>query len=220
MRIYLTTTPNTQIVSFNYQQKLVGVMHKWIGACNKEHNNISLYSFSWLKNGKMCDNGIDFKNGAKWFISFHDDRIIKTIIKSILADPFMFCGMKIYDIAIEDNIDIKERERFLLSSPILNKRKINGNDKYYSFKDNEANQLLKETFITELHHAEIKVDQTFDIYFDSSYEKKKMKMVTYDGIKILANLCPIIIKGNDEIKKFAWNCGIGNSTGIGFGSIY
>jgi CRISPR/Cas system endoribonuclease Cas6 (RAMP superfamily) len=33
------------------------------------------------------------------------------------------------------------------------------------------------------------------------------------------NWCPIIIKGKPETKLFAWNVGLGNSTGIGFGAI-
>lgn len=31
MRIRLKTTPNTEPVSFEYQQKLVGTIHKWLG---------------------------------------------------------------------------------------------------------------------------------------------------------------------------------------------
>lgn len=52
MRLHLTTTSNTEIIPFEYQQKLVGVLHKWLGDANKEHGSLSLYSFSWLQNGK------------------------------------------------------------------------------------------------------------------------------------------------------------------------
>lgn len=45
-------------------------------------------------------------------------------------------------------------------------------------------------------------------------------MVTYRGIGNRANMCPVIIDGRPETKAFAWEVGIGNSTGIGFGSIY
>ena len=46
MRIYLRTTPNDVIVPFDYQQKIVGTIHKWLGN-NEIHDKISLYSFSW-----------------------------------------------------------------------------------------------------------------------------------------------------------------------------
>lgn len=45
MRITIRTTPNTELVPFDYQQKLVGTIHKWIGN-NSIHDKISLYSFS------------------------------------------------------------------------------------------------------------------------------------------------------------------------------
>ena len=59
-----------------------------------------------------------------------------------------------------------------------------------------------------------------DISFDLTYAKKKIKFINYRGIRNKANLCPVYIKGKPETKAFAWNVGIGNSTGIGFGSIY
>ena len=31
MRIHISTTKNTSLVPFDYQQKLVGTIHKWIG---------------------------------------------------------------------------------------------------------------------------------------------------------------------------------------------
>ena len=51
MRIHLKTTANTQPVPFNYQQKLVGTIHKWIGP-NSIHDKISLYSFG--SPAKVC----------------------------------------------------------------------------------------------------------------------------------------------------------------------
>jgi CRISPR-associated endoribonuclease Cas6 len=44
-------------------------------------------------------------------------------------------------------------------------------------------------------------------------------MIIYKGIANKANWCPVIIKGRPETKLFAWNVGLGNSTGIGFGAI-
>ena len=51
MRIHISTTKNSSLVPFGYQQKLVGTIHKWIGN-NSIHDSISLYSFSWLKGGE------------------------------------------------------------------------------------------------------------------------------------------------------------------------
>ena len=62
-------------------------------------------------------------------------------------------------------------------------------------------------------------DETLKIAFDKSYSKAKTKLITYNGINNKASLCPLIIKGKPKTKAFAWNVGIGNSTGIGFGAI-
>ena len=34
MRIHLISTENKEIVPFDYQQKLVGTLHKWLGENN------------------------------------------------------------------------------------------------------------------------------------------------------------------------------------------
>ncbi|MEM9990733.1 MAG: CRISPR-associated protein Cas6, partial [Bacteroidota bacterium] len=71
MRVYLQLTPNREIVPFNYQQKLVGIFHRWLGENNDFHDDISLYSLSWLGNGRMRRDrrGYDFRYGATFFIS-------------------------------------------------------------------------------------------------------------------------------------------------------
>ena len=40
-----------------------------------------------------------------------------------------------------------------------------------------------------------------------------------NGIKNKASICPVIVKGTSEQIAFAWNVGVGNSTGIGFGAL-
>ena len=43
MRIYLRTTPNDVIVPFDYQQKIVGTIHKWLG--NNEIHDLFVFFF-------------------------------------------------------------------------------------------------------------------------------------------------------------------------------
>ena len=62
-------------------------------------------------------------------------------------------------------------------------------------------------------------DDRLEISFDLKYPKAGTKLIDYSGIKNRANWCPVIIKGKPETKLFAWNVGLGNSTGIGFGAI-
>ena len=149
MRIYLNTSHNNEIVSFDYQKYLVGVLHKWLGV-NNEHDSISLYSFSWLHHGVKKENGLDFPNGASWFISFYEETRIKQIIASILKNPEMFAGMKVVDISIEETPNLMSRNLFYLGSPIFIKRIEDefGKAKHYTFEDSLSSELMKKNIDT------------------------------------------------------------------------
>lgn len=86
------------IVPFDYQQKIVGAIHKWLGN-NEIHDKISLYSFSWLLGGNMIvDKGYNFSKGATLFISFYENKYLKVLIDTILSDPEMFCGLSVKEL--------------------------------------------------------------------------------------------------------------------------
>lgn len=219
MRIKIITTPNTVPVPFNYQQKLVGTLHKWIGE-NTLHDDISLYSFSWLHGGRKVKDALDFENGSNMFVSFYDDQVLKKVVSHILSQPDMFCGMRVTDVVLVDNPNLDDCDYFYCATPIFIKRRLeSGKIKQYNYNDEQANLYLKETLLSKMKEAGIE-DDSLDIRFDLSYEKKKTKLVRYRGIGNKANLCPVIIKAKPETKLFAWNVGLGNCTGIGFGAIY
>lgn len=223
MRILIKTSPNDKIVPFDYQNKLEGVIHKWLGK-NEIHDTISLYSYSWLKNGIISNDGMNYPNGSEFFISFNDNKYISDIIKSLLNSESdmgtMFNGMRVIKIEILNEPDFNKESRFNFSSPIFIKRNIGDKyHKHYTFNDNESNDLMTETTAHKMKEAGMKEDNTFSIKFDTSYKNKKIKTVNYRNIKCKVNFCPVIITGNSETKRFIWNTGVGNSTGIGFGSI-
>lgn len=220
MRLHLNTTANNDLIPFNYQQKLVGVLHKWLGEDNDEHGEISLYSFSWLKDTKKDDNGLICPRGAKWFISFFDEEKVQMILKSIREDPEMFSGLFVKDVIIEETPNLSQRDLFYAGSPILVKRKDEKGLHEYSFNDAEANAQMVETLRNKMIKAGLEPDDSLEIKFDLTFEKKRQKLMWYKNISNLANVCPVIIKGKESTKQFAWNVGVGNCTGIGFGSIY
>lgn len=220
MRITLNISSNTEPVPFDYQQKLVGTIHKWIGE-NDIHDKLSLYSFSWLKGGTKAGNALTFPKGTSFFISFHDSDIMRRIILSIRNFPEMFCGMYVTDIIIENEPDLSARTEFYCGSPVFIKRKLEtGEIKQYVYDDEQTGMLMKETLVSKMRSAGLEEDPTLDIRFDTSFAGKKTKLIRYHGISNRASMCPIIINGRPETKLFAWNVGIGNCTGIGFGSIY
>lgn len=222
MRIVIHTTPNSSIVSFDYQQKLVGTIHKWLGN-NEIHDNISLYSFSWLLGGKMIRNqGYTFPDGANFFVSFYEEEYLRLLIRTILSDPEMFCGLKVRDISIVNQpVFSEDAQYFRLASPIFIKRLQDGtrNYKFYLYDDEVSNTLMTETLKHKMKEASLPEDGTLKVEFDLTYPQKQVKMVTIHGIKSKASMCPVIIHGSPRSKLFAWTVGIGNSTGSSFGSL-
>jgi CRISPR-associated endoribonuclease Cas6 len=63
------------------------------------------------------------------------------------------------------------------------------------------------------------IDDSLQIYFEVDYPRAGTKKITYNGVQNRASWCPVVIKALPETKLFAWNVGMGNSTGIGFGAI-
>ncbi len=92
--------------------------------------------------------------------------------------------------------------------------------KEFTFNSEEAATVMTETLKTKMQVAGLEPDESLEIKFDNSYQNKKNTVFWYRNISMRVNKCPVIIKGKPETKIFAWNVGIGNSTGIGLGAIY
>jgi CRISPR-associated endoribonuclease Cas6 len=217
MRIYLKLTTNKETVPFNYQPMLTGSLHKWLGQ-NNEHEDISLYSFSWLRGAKANKNGLDFKDGATFFISAHKQEMIKKIVDSIQKNPSMDFGFSVYEIILKDDPVFESPKQFYTASPVLIKRNEEGREKHYTFFDTESTRLLTETMANKLTKAGLSAEG-LEIAFDKSFRTPKTKTIYYKRIGNKVNVCPVIIKGTPEQIAFAWNVGVGNSTGIGFGAL-
>lgn len=217
MRIHLNVAGSNKIIPFNHQPLLTGAIHKWLGK-NNEHGEVSLYSFSQLLSGKKVSDGLKFELGSSFFFSSYDPTLIKKMIVGIQKDPEIFYGLKVSEITLQTDPDFADRELFFVASPIFIKRKIGDKVDHILFDDPRASGYLKETLITKMNIAGM-IDETLDIMFDTSYQKAGTKLIAYNNVKNRANWCPVIIKGKQETKLFAWNVGVGNSTGIGFGAI-
>jgi len=217
MRLYLKLSKNSEPVPFEHNSVLAGIFHQWINDI-QVHDNLSLYSFSWLRGGIINNNNLDFPKGGYWFISIYDSEILMKIIKQIQINPDLAYGMTVKEVVIFENPEFSSEQRFMLATPIFIKRTMDKKSIHYLYSDNESDKLMTETLKTKLKKVGI-TDNSLNIEFDRSYEKAKVKLISYKGIKNKTNLCPIIINGKPETLAFAWNVGIGNSTGIGFGAL-
>lgn len=218
MRIYLKLSQNKEIVPFEHLPKLVGTMHKWLGK-NDVHDQLSFYSFSWLRGGRgLGKTGLVFPDGAEWFISGYDTDLVKKAVSGILDDPQVAFGMKVVEITLRETPEYESGHRFYLGSPILVKRNQENRQKHFTFDDVETDTILTETFHFKLSKAGLPVSGAA-VRFDRGHHTAKTKLSTYRGIQNKVNYCPVIIEGSPEQIGFAWDVGVGNSTGIGFGSL-
>lgn len=218
MRIYLHLTPNTELVPFNYQQSLVGAFHKWLGE-NELHDDISLYSLSWLSKGQSTKDGLNFPDGCSFFISSPLPDLHKKFVQGIFKDQHIRWGMKVLEVRMRPTPDFGERHRFLAQSPILIKRKPekNKHQQYYFHSDPQSNDYLTETLSRKMERAGI--SGNVSVYFDPDYQNPFIKKISYHNIDIKASMCPVIVEGDPRAVQFAWEVGVGNSTGIGFGAL-
>lgn len=220
MRIYLYLTPNTEPVPFNYQPNLVGALHKWLGE-NELHDDISLYSLSWLQGSQTRPDkkGFDFPDGGWFCISSPLEDLHQQLIQGILKDPAIAWGMKVAEVKMCQTPNFGSEHRFLLLSPVLIKRKRNDgpHDQYYFPSDKEADLLLTQTLQRKLKRFGLTSE--FSVAFDHTYPNPKIKKINYRGLDIKATYCPVIVKGDPTAVAFVWDVGVGNSTGIGFGCL-
>lgn len=219
MRIFLNfKTKGKVVLPYNYQPLLVSALHRWLGRDNQEHESVSLYSFSWLRDTKAVDNGILITSYTNWFISAHDDSIIKRIITGIQSDNKLADNVFVSEINIQSKPDFGIKERFSVANPVFIKRRIDDDVKFFYMEDNDSDKFLTETLITKLKKAGLNTDGV-KVKFDEEYPDPKRKGYTYKNIFNKGTVCPVIVEGTPEQVAFAWNVGVGNSTGIGFGAL-
>jgi CRISPR-associated endoribonuclease Cas6 len=223
MRIYLHLTPNREIVPFNYQQNLVGAFHKWLGE-NELHDDISLYSLSWLEHlgnprykTDKTGSGLQFPDGAKMFISSPLPDLHKKAVDGIFKDIYINWGMEVKEVRMQPTPNFGERHRFIAQSPVFIQRNIEGNKKFFFHNSPESADLMTETLRRKL--KKLNLSEDVSVAFDSEYKKPYLKLTHYKQIEIQGSMCPVIVEGDPRAVAFAWEVGIGNSTGIGFGAM-
>ena len=217
MRIHIKIKSMNMVIPFDHQHLLTGVIHKWMGF-NQVHGDVSLYSFSQLTGAKSSVGGLKLENETSFFFSAYDLTLVKLLVAGIQNDPSMFNKLEVDEIIIQEDPDLSNRESFFPASPVFIKRRLENNIEHILYHDHRANDFLKETLITKMKKVGLN-DVDLKIFFDSNWPLAKTKLIRYKEVNNKVSWCPVIIQANEETKLFAWNVGLGNSTGIGFGAI-
>jgi len=218
MRLYLKLTKNNQIIPFNYQSYLTGAIHKWIGENNTEHNSLSMYSFSWLQNVEVKSKGVILTRDSYFFISAHDEKFLKKILNGILTDSFVCFDSHVSDVEISETPQFASVQKFVTASPVFIKRRFENEEKHITYDDPRSSDFLTETLKKRLQAANLSTNE-LKVRFDDAYPNPQTKIIRYKEISNRVNVCPVVIEGTPEQIAFAWNVGVGNSTGIGFGAL-
>jgi CRISPR-associated endoribonuclease Cas6 len=217
MRVHLKIKANNTTIPFDHQHLLVGTIHKWLG-WNEAHGKLSMYSFSRLEGGVIFEKELKFNRGTSFFFSSQNIDLVKKILLGIRNEPEMFCEMVVAEVILEEDPDLSNRDLFFAASPIFIKRRVGDKIDHILFNDRRSAACLKETLTTKMNAVGI-TDNSLDIEFDKNYSKARTQKINYKGVENRVSWCPVLIKGKPETKLFAWNVGLGNSTGIGFGAI-
>jgi len=217
MRLYFDLSPNTEPVPWDYQHFLIGAFHKWLGR-NRLHDRVSLYSLSWLTGGQRKGGSLTFPKGAMWFVSCYEIDIAKRLLGSVLSDPEVCCGMRITGARLVEPPEFDGQQRFFVATPVLVRRFDGQSVKHLTFAENGADAVLTQTLQRKMKFAGLD-EPKVAVEFDRTYPKARTKLVSIKGIHNKASLCPVIVRGSPRAAAFAWEVGIGHSTGSGFGAL-
>jgi CRISPR-associated endoribonuclease Cas6 len=91
------------------------------------------------------------------------------------------------------------------------------NAQHLRFDDPRASELMTATMQKKMAKAGLQGDVI--VRFDNLYEKAKTSLVQINNVSTRCNRCPVIIEGAPELVRFAWEVGVGHSTGCGFGGV-
>lgn len=220
MRLHLSISPSRQIISYNYQRRLTGAIHKWLGPDNPYHGQPALFSFSMLNGAENVEGrGLRFPRGAHWFISAFHPEFIKKLMQGIMRDPIISEDLCIKEVMVQEDPSFGQAHIFKVGSPVLVKQRRPDNTTHHcTFSEAAADALLTETLRGKLTHAGLNADD-LRIEFRRDHPGARAKVLHYNEVKNRVNFCPVAISGSPEQLAFAWNVGVGHSTGIGFGSL-
>lgn len=220
MRLNLRLTANTEPVPFNHLHRLTGALHKWLG-WNTVHDGVSLYSFGWLKGGQGGNGHLAFPQGATWRVSFYDTDQAKQLLDGIMQDPTVTCGMRVFEAKEQPVPSFSGCYRFEVDGPVVARRtRDDGSRQYLTWDDEAADAVLTRVLRRKLDAAGFEDEhQDARVQFDRTYQNAHTKLAEIKGVKHKGSVCPVVIEGAPEAVRFAWQVGVGELTGSGFGAL-
>ena len=222
---------------YDYQYALASMLYGKLAVGNIKlaneshpHQNFKFYTFSnlILENRKVSSKGLSFEN-AHFILTSPDVEFIKSFAEGLLQKPQFNLykeNFVVTKIEILEQKEMKSPSIFKTLSPIFTKtlRKINGKlvewdlyPKDGKFYENIHKNLVER--FTEYNNRKPENDH-FEII---DVKNSKPKRITIgSGEKATKRRCSLMIfavEASEELLQFAYDAGIGEKNGMGFGCL-
>ena len=211
-----------QAVPFDYLPTLKSAFHRWAGHNEALHDGLSLYSFGWLHGGRAGRSGIRFADGAHWFISAPDEALIHALVSGAFRAPALDLGLTVREVRMQAAPAFATGEQpFRVASPVFIKHEPDRTRPAdHLLPGHElADELLTHILRRKLQQAGL-ADAGAAVRFDPAFiATAKTKLFQYKQVQCRASICPVLVSGTAEQIQFAWEVGVGHSTGIGCGAL-
>ena len=219
LQLYLEASER---VPFDYLPTLKSAFHRWAGHDETLHEGLSLYSYAWLRGGRAGRGGIHFPEGANWFISAPDEDLIHELVSGVVRAPELGLGLRVADVRMQRVPEFAAGEKpFRVAGPVF--------IKHETARDKPADHLLPghpladELLTATLRHKlrQVGLDEAgAAVRFDPAFvATAKTKLFRYQQVQCRGSICPVLVSGTGEQIQFAWEVGVGHSTGIGCGAL-
>ena len=237
LKITLKSKKNRLKIPFNYNHIVSAIIYSKIADLKYAEelhssnsykfftfSNLNIHKFKRIRSGFLSQNGkIDF------LISSPDDYLIKSLVEGFLNDltvNFIGEDLLIEKVELlpvpefEDKIDVKTL------SPIISrtKKEIDGELKTWDlapgdhfFKNLENNLIYKYLEYNDLEAT----DKKINIYSQMRHVKGKRITIEKGNEQTFhrAYMMDLILEGDKDLLKFAYDAGLGEKSGLGFGMI-
>ncbi|AMK14946.1 CRISPR-associated endoribonuclease Cas6 [Methanobrevibacter olleyae] len=238
LKIILKSKKNKLKIPFNYNHIVSAIIYNKIydlEFAQKLHSsnsykfftfsNIHIHKFRQVKDGFLSQNGtIDF------LISSPDDYLIKTLVEGFLEDQTVkFIGedLLVQKIELLPIPDFEEKLKVKAISPIIarTKKEVDGGLRTWDlapseeqfYRNLENNLINKYKEFNELEET----DKKIKISSEMRHVKSKRIAIEKGDEQTFhrAFLMDLVLEGDLDLIKFAYDAGLGEKSGLGFGMV-
>lgn len=237
LKISLKSEKTNLQIPFNYNHILSAIIYKKIidlDLAYKLHSSVSFKFFTFsqlnISKRKMIKEGFISKDGRiSFFISSPNDILIKSLVQGFLDDltvNFKGENLLVENVELLKSPEFKNKMEFKTLSPVIvrKKKEIDGELKIRDIAPgDEFFKALENNLIKKFIKFNNLEETNKEIKFYSEMKNVKRKRIAIEkGPQTTyhrAYLMDIILEGDLDLIKFAYDCGIGEKNSMGFGCL-